>query len=265
MILNYQKWLPHNAILDGKLEKIFQDVEERWAAKWFSGSTNFSAQLVSELGDEYIYETASIWKNEIEDISVAIKASSIPVLAQNLLNQDFSLANICDADELLFESLSKECMKDFQSALCKEFLLDSEFVSVNHGDVQLVAEDADYFLMITDSTNSLEIMVTFTKGFLTAARKASLGPDTSLHVLGEIEDAISKHIISLGARVGTSTINLLDIENLTNGDVIVLNNDITEPIDMTVNKTVIAGMKCRVQQDSKTNNLKIAQIMMDEV
>lgn len=257
--------MPQNAILDGKLEKRFQDIVERWAVKWFSTSPVFSTQLISDLDDDYTYESSNIWKNEVEDITVALKASCIPAFAQNLLNQDFSRNNICEVDELLFESLATKCIKDFQSALCKEFLLDSEFAPMKYKEIQLVAEQADYFLLIEDHTNSLEIMVTLPKGLLAAARKASLRPDVSVHLLGEIEDAISKHSVSLGARVGTSTINLLDIENLSNGDVIVLDNDITEPIDMTVNKSVIAGMKCHVQQDSKTDNLKITQIIMDEI
>lgn len=256
--------MPQNAILDGVVEKKFEKMVKIWAARWFGDQNSFSVSLrAAEIG-EVIEESTIAWNNETEDITFILKMSHVAVFAQKLLNCYSPNNHISSTDARLFEHICKECIEDLQNGLRKDLLLSGSF-SDSAEDFVPTLKPSDHLLCIKSLDNSVELKIVLPRSYLSAVRKVSLVPDTSEPNFGMMEDAIGEQVVSLGARVGTAAINLLDVEHLSKGDVLILDNNITDPINVTINKSVIAGLNCHIVQDVKTDNLKIVKIMMDEV
>ena len=256
----YRTWLPRNAILDKTLEEKCVNIANDWSEKWLTGQPHISVSIQTTAAKKNVLTGVAVWQNSNQSITAILSHSGQYSIAETMLGFNIPREKVSQRDSMLLDKLVAKCIGDLHEGFTKLFSLSDFITRVDSKSVTLNADIDNYTLafMLGPKEPLLEFYVS--SHLMAAARKSDIKSIVTTAKLGNRNSAIEKQMVSLGALVGRSKINISDLKELSSGDVLILDADVGSPLNMTLNHHIVSDMVCELGQNGKDINLNIKQI-----
>ena len=236
--MDWQTWLPDDALMDGVLETEFLRKSLDWARIWFAPET--SLQVGVRLGipnrspDKH---PEFCWRTQRDEATVRLSGGGEEVIARAMLGIAMGKGRPNAADRRLFSRMAREGIRDFCSRL--ELLLPADTRFTEAGEVP-VPGDRQFEVSVSIGESDNVFRVRCAPGLAASVRKKLVSARPVDRPRGSFKKAIGSQLVRVGARLGSSSLRLAELDNLAPGDILLLDRAIDQPVELTV-ENVPAG------------------------
>lgn len=256
MTVTARPFLPSEALHDGALVNRIAQCARDWAHRWFFNDENcfVRASEVSRyfaLGDE-----ARHWRAANGELVLAIPASDQIKIATAALNLQHFRYKPAKADMDFIASLATAAIVDFLNDACELFTSERSAARAAPGLAVSLPRDCLHYAV---SAGSAIFHFYVGRDLASSARKALCARTLTPTPLSPRMEALSDHMVFLGARVGKGKLGFTDISSLAIGDVFVTDHSVDEPLEITVNGELKSGAGLNLVQDGSKLELRLTQ------
>lgn len=261
MIIEYKEWLPDNAITDGVIEKNLSKPLKGWRDKWFRHGQDI--QIEAYHGESVCVGNSdlSAWHNE--GFILGIDVAGREALALKAMGIGHDNLSVNGNDKQVLELLSEKILSDLRRSLCETYSLNNDFVEEAGERAAVALVKAPLKLKVIFREPSFEMYLSLHYSLAVALRKINLLEPISIIAQGGITEAINTQSLKVGARAGKCSVSLVEAESLSVGDVVVLDKNLADMFEVTINNNIIESLSCRIKQSGSDEKLKITHIEVD--
>lgn len=255
----YREWLPENALFDGKLEDAFNENATTGLAHWFLQPLQLTIFVSRSFRQRDSAEPIVCWTSPTEPISVVLDDKGWRLLIGEFLAIPVGKKKVMEQDRKVGNQLVDKFMRDVCRLGQDFFELDELQWSMDRqrGEPNLAEGGAFFFSLIWGDGTPLCHFVVNEKLVVRARRRLSGMPKPENIDIHPIARGLDHQCIKVGALTGRAELLLSDLEDLSVGDVVVLDQPLSSPLVGTVNGVFCEGLSGLLQQTDNTLQFRV--------
>ncbi len=250
---SWQTWLPATVTGPGRVESVLAEVATAWSGKWF-------ADVPAECAERSLATVADWdfrWRVSDRGIAFGTGNEGEAGLAALMLDACGELGQPTARDTRVIEQLASACLEDLGGRLARIFDLGGDLRWRIQSGAGATLARPRLFEISAEVVSSL-VFILVEPGLIATLVKATLGRTPPLTSLQPIDAALERQPVRIAGLLGQCELTLADLSGLVEGDVLVLDRRLDEPLDLTVNGVVKPG-RCSVEQTGDGLALKILE------
>jgi flagellar motor switch/type III secretory pathway protein FliN len=257
MALPFSPWLPSSALDSPAIDEALRASVREWSAKWFARgglrpSGPFARGNIAKLLHDKV-----VWRAVPDGLAVGAAERATGALAAAMLDADFSGTNLLPKDRQLIERLAGECLEDLRIRLARLFGLPEKLEWQESVDPPRMSGEVWTCRFGLNDREPL-VWLAVDRARVVMLRRSRLRRSSDGVRLRPMAEALAKQPLALSARLGRCEITLSDLTALSEGDVIVLDRRLDEPLELAVEGQVKPGCCLVEEADDDQLRLKIS-------
>ena len=256
----HRAWLPESALFDGKLEGAFSEAANSELAKWFPQPLRLTTLFSRSFKQRDWAGPILSWSPTAEKISSLLDNRGWRLLIGELLGLSVGKRRITEQDRKAGNLLVDKFMQDACNFVQDFFGLGEQQwnFAERRGETRPAADGSCFFSLIwPDGTPLCHIVVS--EQLVVRARQELSGAQISDQAdVQPREQGLAHQSVSVGALTGKAQLPLLDLEGLAVGDVVVLDQSLSQPLSATVNGLVCEGLSGQLR---RANNSLVFEVL----
>lgn len=239
-------WLPECALVSpagiAAIERALADWSDTWLAQSLLEASGSWRQRVGPLPE---------WSVELAPgLALCCSPEDHVSLASALFGRELSEKNLrTDQDKALIASLVDQALGDLGKAL----------LALCPGKPDGEDALADYALDLGLADQPACITLAATREWLVSLAQAQAAPARRRAALDDQDGLFDQQDVTVGAILGHSRLTLAEVQDLAVGDVIVLDEAMSRPLDITLNGAPVASEAASVELAHNTHSLKLSK------
>jgi flagellar motor switch/type III secretory pathway protein FliN len=246
---DFRDWLPVNAITAPSFTAIFGPAIDVWAQRWFGGERLAlrDAQLAGVKRSSKL--AVGSCRHLTDDICVSWNEDAQAALAQLALDVRHDMPKLTADDQKLIDSFVTRIFHDLAGELSK--LIGSDAALRADETVTPFTTEAGVDLHIASSDDQVAFILAIAAPALFRLRKSQcsryipdkLAPSPVINILGSAP-------VAFRAKLGKADMSALDLHDMAEGDVVVLNRAVAEPLELVSELSGRLLFKARLEQQA---------------
>ena len=246
-------WLPETALAGGLGDALLADQVSQWSEKWIAAG---EVKLMRGLGpvSDFRSPKGGRWLLHPEGIALWVDEAADMRVAALMLDHRIEARDLREGDRKLIAGLSERALADFCSLLAASFGVGG---SVRWTPRAVVADKewhAPRSAALAVGGECLLELVVETDLLVQLVRKAAKKPFT-----GKIQpfaDGLRDQPVEVGAAIGRSRTRLDELTTLQPGDVLLLDRNLSEPVELAVNGAP-SSRRCVIDTEEAALRLRL--------
>ena len=242
----WQYWLPEESLSDKAVISALWALMTDWLADWLPSSRRQAIWDIEVCALADIPHDADRISNKGHKIqlSSASQMISSSVLASGIANLEPAYAPVSDCEKVFVKNICIRAFRNLHLRLSEALLIETQ--SEKSG-ANFSGTASRQCFRLTCDTLSVDLYLSVPRCLFVRYRR-SLCKALSVHpALGRRSEAVEKQAIQIGAFIGATQVNLESLNDLEEGDVVLLNSGYTEDLTLTVNGRKINDRVCQVK------------------
>lgn len=257
--MDFQSWLPKSALLDGHLDREVARVAAAWLENWFPVRTDLTVLLSLALNEKETAETSVFWRSQSGDLGFFLSEEGRRVFFAQATGIALGKKRLSEQDDALLDRLLVRSLAAFRPMLAGLFgcrIGPDEPLALARGLKALPSDGGYVFsVLLLPSTPLVHILVP--QDLAIRARKAHLPRVSQSLVVDARRRALARLEINVGAFVGEASLAIGDLQGLSSGDILILDQPIDACALMTVNGSPVRDRVCRISASADRAVLEI--------
>ena len=256
MTQGWRPWLPEGALSGGRVERMLDALFGQWSDKWLAGSSLHAlAGLASSGAIELAQHGDAEWHYSDHGVAVSLPETGRTALAEMMLEVAIDGASMTVADRQVVERLVAGSIDDLCARLGQMLKLPGESRWRTGRAGALHWDEARVWDFGIDDREPL-IRLFIEDHLLVGMVKASLPPVQAAAPLKSVVTGLADQPVSVSALLGRCQLSLSELADVSEGDVLVLDRALGEPLELALDGQVkVHG--CTVEQEGEQLCLKL--------
>ena len=222
-------WLPPEAISSDRLEPIIKDLIGKWSDHWFAA---VSASATAAFQDDWPHGgSEAVWRSCLPVVSIACAPNAKNLIAGAMLDVNVPPATIQAGDRELIEHLATEAIDDLLKRVGELALEIRPETGVSDSCIDL--NDCHWWEISLAPRRAVLKLAIAAPAIVSIIKSKLVAPMAPK--LGKLGDGLGEQRVGLAANVGRCSISLAELQDLSTGDVLILDRSASEPVELTVN------------------------------
>jgi flagellar motor switch/type III secretory pathway protein FliN len=256
--LDVKSWLPKAALGDGRLHGALEAIVLAWTNHWFAADNR--CHVFAQKGSSSGFQDHGLgtgWGNTGMDLCVTLSNNARRQIASAMLAMDVSQHRLTTPDTQIIVKLTGPVVQDLSSRLAQ--FLDLEAKNQQMSAVAFANQVRDHYEMfcLSFDTPVRAIDIYVRSDVANRARLKLTPPIRSQPDLSSKSAAIGRQDVSIGAHVGSAQLGYNEVYNLGVGDVLVLNRNLEENFNITVDEQICENIQCEMQEEDGQTKLRL--------
>jgi flagellar motor switch/type III secretory pathway protein FliN len=257
--VDVKSWLPKAALGDGKLHGALEGIVLAWSNHWFVADNRQYVFVQKGCSSGFRdHGLGTGWGNTGMDLCVTMSNTARRQIASAMLAMDVSQHRLTTPDTQIIVKLTGPVVQDLLSRLAQFLDLEAQnqqmsalaFANQVSGHYEM------FFLSFDTPVRAVDIYV---RSDVANRARLKLTPPIRLQPdLSPKSAAIARQDVSIGAHVGSAQLGYNEVYNLGVGDVLVLNRNLEENFNITVDEQVCENIQCEMRAEDGQTNLRLA-------
>jgi flagellar motor switch protein FliM/N len=247
-------WLPPGALCDGAVERALADAVWQWSENWFA------RRLMRPVDQAAPFDRTAFGAGDLQfhflegGLAVALDDRARLAIAGMMLDAAVEPAALTPADRPVLDGLATSCVDDLCSRLAQAFNVADGARWRSGGLGALPFGEARAFAFgVIDGEPLVRVIV---ETHLAIALIKSTAPSATPIPLRPIAAGLARQSVAVSALLGRCELTLAELAELASGDVLVLDRELSLPLDLALDGAVKSG-HCTVEQEGEKLRLKI--------
>lgn len=251
----WKPWLPEGALSDGTADRLLDGTLVQWSDKWFAGpGMRPLARLTRGGAVEMAQGQDGQWHFSDEGVAVSVPENSRLALAGMMLDAPAPTGTMTPADRQVVDRLVTGCIDDLCARVAKMLKLPSGARWRTGQAAALRFEEARFCDLGVDDREPLFRI--FLEAHLVAGMVKGALPVPEPRPMGSVAEGLTKQSVTISALLGRCQLTLSELTGVSEGDVLVLDRELTRPLDLALDGQVKSGT-CTLEQEGGELRLKI--------
>lgn len=244
-------WLPAHALSEESLVRLIREDVVTWTQRWLGDARAPSIRTSKIDAPLKIPESCICFATATDDILAAIEPLNAAKLATALLGAPLP-ARLNAADARFIDHLVSATLRELSQSIARSVDAPTQATTTARRCVE------QCFRFAIASTNGAAFDVYIDQSLITSARRRAAPPKRAPRPLGARHDALDRQTIRVGAKLGSSKVTLTELYELSQGDVLVLDTGVDDPVPMTVADQSHPDATCRLRRAATSLELCVA-------
>ncbi len=240
-----EDWLPRSAFLDGVVETAALKAFRVWLEKWLPDGVTGSVRLLTSAHMPPALNGSRVWRNPGDVWCLSVPPIISEFLAARLLDAGPLPRKRTPADQTFIDELVGAAVLDLLAAFADAGLVRGPYHEPASGPAPEPESSVAACALEIRFGNSLPPMqLTLSHSAWTRLRKSVISRRAPPIELVPLEEAIGGLNVRLGASLGGCAVRPSDFSGLSPGDVLVLDQLLSEPLALAVSGVSAARARC---------------------
>jgi hypothetical protein len=255
----YRPWLPEAALSGGAVDGLLSTALREWSAHWLARANARPLGTVTPLPSYADLGTGAVWLTLDRDVAIGIPEESRLTLLRLFLDLPPREESVTEADRQLITSLSTLCLDDLCRRLAEMFAPKgvARWTTTDASVMPALAEPRGCAFGV-ETRSPLIRFVASTAAIINLTR-SRLPARPARPALRPISAALASQQVTISAALGRSTITLADMAGLSEGDVLVFDEDMGTPLAIALDGTPVSGGRCTIVEANNRLHLKLLE------
>jgi hypothetical protein len=252
----YRAWLPETALEGCVADHLLEEATQQWSAKWFA---RLNVRPLAPITSSAVLAGDVPWMVLDEDLAIAIPHGSRAKFAAMMLGVPADWAGTTEADLQVTADLSTTCLDDLARRCAQAFRLPAEtrWHALDEGDLPAITRPRTCEIGVRSGEPLLRIVIgtELMVGLVKAAMPILTGQDP----LQPVAMALGAQEVTIAASIGQCALTLSDMAGLTEGDVLIFDQDTGGPLSLALDGGSKPVGRCTVGQEDGHLHLKLLE------
>lgn len=244
----HQIWLPRQALEDGALEERLRRLCVDWSRKWLAG-TVMPKVTVKQLQNSALYDAVEMcWSTEDGSIKMAIPGDGQKSLFSLMLSVNLPEEDLSPEDKVLIEGVIRAGVEGLHILLQELFPAMKLLQPGALPDPASTCQGGCFLIAVAFAGSSDPVFQLYVReGHMAQARRALMPLARECDIEGGKHQGLALQRIKAGAIAGRAQLKISEIQKIAVGDIIVLDRDLTEEMELTIDQQAVRQAKCRIE------------------
>jgi flagellar motor switch/type III secretory pathway protein FliN len=226
MTISTSRWLPPDALSPERVQPLLARIVDAWSGHWFAGARAAEAAAFRDNGPR---ETG--WRSLPNVASIALTADASAAIAGAMIGATVPRANLRPGDRTIVEHLASTCADDLLRRLGEIASPGSRAVEIARGQMDL--PDCSWWELLVGPEKRRVKLALARSTMIELIRRQLPAPDN--RPLQSRRKGLAGQRIAIDAELGRCPISLADLQDLSIGDVLIVDRSTNTPVDVRVN------------------------------
>jgi flagellar motor switch/type III secretory pathway protein FliN len=230
VIQDVREWLPCGVVTHDAVRHAIEEAITRWHNRWFAAPCLSVSDMVAVPEATWIDGEDDDWRIHCSAVAIRARRRALSRLADIVLDVESEGVILTDADRYVVRGLERKIIETLAAEIEQAFGLPGEVSAQRH---DMLAGDGGLLVHLRDSSGRELLTVGVPTEMTLPVVKAQLEPAApSRERLQSLGNALGSANVAMEAVVGRVQLTLVDLNNLSVGDVLVLDSFVDRPVDI---------------------------------
>jgi len=253
--MNWNPWLPEEALADGATDRLLAEMLGRWSEKWFAHQVVRPLGTLSRTGAAEAPGGAAEARFLDDGLAVTFDSAATRTIAAMMLDAAEEKGTLTERDSQVVTRLAAAAVDDLCVRLSQMFRLPAD-ARWRTGPVGAVPLDdvRSCALGIADREPLIHILVE--TRLMVGLVRCRIPPAPQPRPLQPISAGLGSQLLTVSALLGRCDLTLSELADLAIGDVLVLDRQLADPLSLVVDGQAKEA-SCTVEQEGEQLRLAI--------
>jgi flagellar motor switch/type III secretory pathway protein FliN len=229
---DHADWLPFDALTSPAITSAFEPAISAWSKRWFGDRPFELTRVRPQSGRPSLKSAKTEWRAFGHGIFIDWSEKTQLLFAEQGLHISTVQHKLSADDKGLMLALSHRILDDLVNALVDIVGHEAES-NLTGNSTHPYGSDGGLELQIQSVSDGAIIMAGISSGALTRLRKKQCGHHMPKKMqTASVVDILGLAVVGYAAEIGRANMSAFELQNMVEGDVVVLNRPLTVPLDM---------------------------------
>ena len=228
MSIEPKAWLPSDALARDRLEPIVNRVLSEWSEHWFARARASAAPAFQD--DWPRANTEAGWRSCLPVASILCTPSAQGLIAGAMLGVNVPQGMLQPSDRDIVEQLATTSLDDLLRRVSR---LATGTSGSEIDERSIDVEDCSWWDVSLGARKGVFKLAILASAMIEIAKRDL--PRATTPALGRLADGLKNQRIEIAADLGRCRVSLAELQEMSVGDVLVLDSSSAEPLDLTIN------------------------------